>query len=145
MIITNCNSIILKTFNFIYPNTYFELFVCHLFYSLNKFLPSATPTYLCRAILTGKVLIGHSKAKCLTVGKEKILEINSSHFCSHCNVPSPSPMLSNAYWSTGTIEIPKSTLGKGKRTQVFQDFWRGLLIIILSNFKEMRKKLQFMR
>ena len=97
MIITNCNSIILKTFNFIYPNTYFELFVCHLFYSLNKFLPSATPTYLCRAILTGKVLIGHSKAKCLTVGKEKILEINSSHFCSDCNVPSPSPMLSHAY------------------------------------------------
>ena len=61
---------ILSAFNFIYPNTYFELFVCHLFYSLNKCLPSVTPTYLCRAILTGKILIGHSKVMCLTVGKE---------------------------------------------------------------------------
>ena len=55
-------------------------------------------------------------------------------------------MLSHAYFrSTETTVIPKSTLGKGKRTQVFQDFWRGLLLIILSNFKEMRKKLQPMR
>ena len=69
MIITNCNSI-LKMSNFIYPNTYFKLFVCHPFCSLNKILPSVTPTYLFRAILTGKVLIGHSKAMYLTVGKE---------------------------------------------------------------------------
>jgi len=25
--------------------------------------------------------------------------------------------------------MPKSTLGKGKRTQVFQDFWRGLYLV----------------
>ena len=123
MIITNCNSIILKTFNFIYPNTYFELFVCHLFYSLNKFLPSVTPTYLCRAILTGKVLIGHSKAMCLTVGKEKILEIYSSHFCSHCNVPSPSPMLSHAYFEAlGPLKYPNQLWGRGNAHKCFKIF-----------------------
>ena len=55
------------------------------------------------------------------------------------------PLLPNVeprvFWSTETTEIPKATLGKGKRTQVFQDFWRGLLLIILSNLKEMRKKI----
>ena len=30
------------------------------------------------------------------------------------------------FWSTETAVMPKSTLGKGKRTQMFQDFWRGL-------------------
>ena len=33
------------------------------------------------------------------------------------------------FWSTETTVIPKSTLGKGKQTQVFQDFWRVLYLV----------------
>ena len=41
--------------------------------------------------------------------------------------PSPSPILTpHVFWSTETTVIPKSTLGKGKHTRVFQDFWRIL-------------------
>ena len=41
--------------------------------------------------------------------------------------PSPSPILTpQLFWSTETTIIPKSTLGKGKLTRVFQDFWRVL-------------------
>ena len=32
----------------------------------------------------------------------------------------------HVFWSTETTVIPKSTVGKGKRARVFQDFWRVL-------------------
>ena len=41
--------------------------------------------------------------------------------------PAPSPILTpHVFWSTETTVIPKSTLGKGKHTRLFQDFWRVL-------------------
>ena len=33
------------------------------------------------------------------------------------------------FWSFESAVMPKSTLGKGKCTQVFQDFWRGLHLV----------------
>ena len=33
------------------------------------------------------------------------------------------------FWSTETAVMPRSTLGKGKRTQAFQDFWQGLYLV----------------
>ena len=33
-------------------------------------------------------------------------------------------------WSIETTAIPKSTSGKGKSTQVFQDFWRVLQVLV---------------
>ena len=57
----------------------------------------------------------------------KILYIHSSHVCSHSNIPLSSPNVEpHIFWSTETTVIPKSTLGKGKITQVFQDLWRVL-------------------
>ena len=57
----------------------------------------------------------------------KILYIHSSHLCSHSNIPLSSPNVEpHIFWSTETTVIPKSTLGKGKITQVFQDLWRVL-------------------
>ena len=38
-----------------------------------------------------------------------------------CPSPSPSNVELRVFWSTETTVIPKSTLGKGKITQVFQD------------------------
>ena len=41
--------------------------------------------------------------------------------------PAPSPILTpHVFWSTETTVIPKATLGKGKHTRLFQDFWRVL-------------------
>ena len=52
----------------------------------------------------------------------EILYIHSSHLCSHSNVPLSFPSVEpRVFWSTETTVIPKSTLGKGKITQVFQD------------------------
>ena len=46
--------------------------------------------------------------------------IHSLYLCSHSNVPLSFPSVEpRVFWSTGTTVIPKSTLGKGKRTQVF--------------------------
>ena len=57
----------------------------------------------------------------------KILYIHSSHLCCHSNVPLSFPNVEpRVFWSTETTVIPKSTLGKGKITQVFQDLWRVL-------------------
>ena len=52
----------------------------------------------------------------------KILYIHSSHLCSHSNMPLSFPNVDpRIFWSTETTVIPKSTLGNGKITQVFQD------------------------
>ena len=52
----------------------------------------------------------------------QISYIHSSHLCSHSNVPLSFPNVEpRIFWSTETTVIPKSTLGKGKITQVFQD------------------------
>ena len=57
----------------------------------------------------------------------KFSYIHSSHLCSHLNVPLSFPNVEPcAFWSTEMTAIRKSTLGKGKRTQVFQDCWRVL-------------------
>ena len=53
----------------------------------------------------------------------KLSCIHSSYFCSHSNVPLSLPNVEPPiFWSTDTMVTPKSTSGKGKRTQVFQDF-----------------------
>ena len=53
--------------------------------------------------------------------------IHSSHIRSHSKVPISFPSVEQRlFWSTETTVIPKLTLGKGKRTQVFQDLWRVL-------------------
>ena len=54
--------------------------------------------------------------------------IHSSHICSHSKkVPILFPNVEpSVFWSTETTIISKLTLGKGKRTQVFQDLWRVL-------------------
>ena len=52
-----------------------------------------------------------------------------------CPSPSPSNVelrVLHVFWSTETTVIPKSTLGKGKITQVFQDLWRVALIVSYS-------------
>ena len=52
----------------------------------------------------------------------KISHIQTSHLCSHSNVPLSFPNVElRIFWSTEMTVIPKSTLGKGKITQVFQD------------------------
>ena len=57
----------------------------------------------------------------------KIFYIHSSHLCSHSNVPLSFPNVEpRIFWSTEMTVIPKSTLGKEKHTQVFQNFWRVL-------------------
>ena len=57
----------------------------------------------------------------------QISYIHSSHLYSHSkqvlSFPNVGPRI---LWSTETTVIPKSTLGKGKITQVFQDLWRVL-------------------
>ena len=54
-------------------------------------------------------------------------KFHSWHLRSLTNVslsfPNVKPCI---FWSTETTVIPKSTLGKGKITQVFQDLWQGL-------------------
>ena len=59
----------------------------------------------------------------------QISYIHSSHLCSHSNVPLSFPNVEpRIFWSTETTVIPKSTLGKEKITQVFQDLWRVLQV-----------------
>ena len=54
----------------------------------------------------------------------KILYIHSSYLCSHSNEPLSFPNVEpRVFWSTEMTVIPKSALGKGKITQVFQDLW----------------------
>ena len=57
----------------------------------------------------------------------KISYIHSSHLCRHSNVSLSFPNVEPCvFWSTETTVISKSTLGKGKRAQLSQDFWRVL-------------------
>ena len=57
----------------------------------------------------------------------QISYIHSWHLCSHLNLPLSFPNVEpRVFWSSETTVIPKSTLGKGKITQVFQDLWRVL-------------------
>ena len=67
----------------------------------------------------------------------KISYIHSSHLCSHPYVPLSFPIVEpRAFWSTEMTAIPKSTLGKGKRTQLLQDFLPLLLLVgILNPFR----------
>ena len=52
----------------------------------------------------------------------QISYIQSLRLCSHSNVLLSFPNVEpRVFWSTETTVIPKSTLGKGKITQVFQD------------------------
>ena len=54
----------------------------------------------------------------------QISNIHSSHLCSHSNVPLSFPNVEpRVFWSTGMTAIPKSTLGKAKVKQVFQELW----------------------
>ena len=73
------------------------------------------------------ILITNNFVETETVSLEfifsKICYIYSSHLSSHSNVPLSFPNVEPyVFWSTETPVIPKSTLGKGKCTQVFQDF-----------------------
>ena len=53
--------------------------------------------------------------------------IHSWHLRSQLHLPLSFPNVEpRVFWSSETTVIPKSTLGKGKITQVFQDLWRVL-------------------
>ena len=56
----------------------------------------------------------------------KFLRFTPHTFVLTVMCPLPPRVEPRVLWSTETAVIPKSTLGKGKRTQVFHDFWRGL-------------------
>ena len=57
----------------------------------------------------------------------QISYIHSWHLRSHLHLPlSFLNVEPGVFWSSETAVIPKSTLGKGKITQVFQDLWRVL-------------------
>ena len=57
----------------------------------------------------------------------QISYIHSWHLRSHLNLPLSFPNVEpRVFWSSETTVIPKSTLGKEKITQVFQDLWRVL-------------------
>ena len=61
----------------------------------------------------------------------QISYIHSWHLRSHSNVPLSFPNVEpRVFRSTETTVIPKSALGKGKITQVFQDLWRVLWLWI---------------
>ena len=54
----------------------------------------------------------------------QISYIHSRHLRFHSNVPLSFPNVEpRIFWSTETTVIPKSTLGKEKIMQVFQDLW----------------------
>ena len=62
------------------------------------------------------------KQKAFVLNFLQISFIHSSHLCSPSNVPLAFPNGEpRVFWSTEMTAIPKSTLGKGKITQVFHD------------------------
>ena len=66
------------------------------------------------------ISVQYSSRKPFLLNFLQISYILSSYLCSHSNVPLSFPNVEpRVFWSTGTTVIPKSTLGKGKRTQVF--------------------------
>ena len=71
------------------------------------------------------------KQKAFVLNFLQISFIHSSHLCSHSNVPLSFPNGEpRVFWSTEMTAIPKSTLGKGEITQVFQDLWRVLQALL---------------
>ena len=59
----------------------------------------------------------------------QISYIHSWHLRSHLHLPlSFRNVEPGVFWSSETTVIPKSTLGKEKITQVFQDLWRVLQV-----------------
>jgi len=67
------------------------------------------------------------KQKPFVLNFQQISYIHSSHLYSHSNVPLSFPNVEpHVFWCTEMTAIPKSTLGKGEITQLFQDLWRVL-------------------
>ena len=114
-----------------------NVFVCWWHWSADTLFDSCQTTITWMSTIqldTDCICLGHLatilvanrwKRNCFSAIFLKISYIHSSHLCSLSNVPPHLPQC----WATCILEttvIAKSTLGKGKRTQVFQHFWRAL-------------------